>query len=103
VTAAAVAVNVAVLASGATDTDGGTVRAAGALLETATLMPPPGAGLDSVTVHGVTEDAARLIFVHCSDVTVGGVTAGGATVGGATSERLAVVPTPFRVAVTVAC
>ena len=92
VTAAVVAVNVAVVAPGATVTEVGTVSAAVALLDNATLVPPVGAAFEIVTVHVVLEDAAGVVLPHCKEVTV-------ATVK---SERLAVTLTPFRAPVTVA-
>ena len=69
-TAAAVAVNVAVVAAAGTATDAGTVNAEVALLERVTVEPPVGAALERVTVQVVVEDAARVVFVHCSDVSV---------------------------------
>ena len=92
VTAAAVAVKVVEEAPTVTVTDGGTVTAEVLLLAIATLEPPAGAGLESVTVQVVEADATRLVLLHCRDVME----------MGATSERLAEVRTPFRVAVVVA-
>ena len=62
--------NVAVVAAAATVADAGTVNAEVALLESVTVVPPVGAALERVTVHVVVEDAARVVFVHCSDVNV---------------------------------
>ncbi|MCU1336772.1 MAG: hypothetical protein JWO19_2353 [Bryobacterales bacterium] len=92
VTVAAVAVKVAVVAAAATVTDAGTVNAEVALLERVTAEPPAGATLESVTVQGVVEDAARVVLVHCREVKV---------IGGAVIVRLAVLLEPLRVAVMV--
>jgi hypothetical protein len=70
VTAAAAAVNDAVVAPVGIVTDAGTVSAEVALLERVTVIPPVGAALERVTVQVVVEDAARVVFVHCSDVSV---------------------------------
>ena len=86
--AAAAAVKVVVVAPGATVTEDGTATADVALLERLTVEPPEGAGLESVTVQEVVEEAARVVLVHCREVGV----------GGATSDKLAVALTPFRVA-----
>ena len=86
------AVNVALVAAAATETDAGTLRAEGVLLDNATLTPPVAAALDSVTVHIVVEDAASVVPAHCSEDTV----------TGATRERPAVTVTPFSAALTVA-
>ena len=64
VTAAAVAVKVAVAAAEGTVTEEGTVRAAVLLLERATTEPPEGAGLERVTVQVVVEEAARVLVAH---------------------------------------
>jgi hypothetical protein len=92
VTAAAVAVKVAVVAAAATVTDAGTVTAEVALLETVTVEPPVGVALDSVTVQGVVEDAAKVVLVHCKEVML---------IGGAVIVRVAVLLEPLRVAVMV--
>ena len=64
VTAAAAAVNVAVVAAAATVTDAGTVNAEVALLESVTMEPPAGAAFESTTLQVVVADAARVVFVH---------------------------------------
>jgi hypothetical protein len=92
VTAAAVAVKVAVVAVAGTVTEAGTVTTEVALLERATEDPPEGAALDRVTVHVVVVDAARVVLPHTRDVGV----------AGATSDKLAVALEPFKVALTVA-
>ena len=58
------------VAAAGTATDAGTVNAEVALLERVTVEPPVGAALERVTVQVVVEDAARVVFVHCSDVSV---------------------------------
>ena len=70
VTAAAVAVKVAVVAPAATAAQSGTVRAAFELLDSATWVPPVGAAFEIVTVHVVVEDGAGVVLPHCKDVTV---------------------------------
>ena len=62
--------NVAVVAAAWTVTDAGTVNAEVALLESVTVVPPVGAAVERVTVQVVVADAARVVFVHCSDVNV---------------------------------
>jgi hypothetical protein len=75
VTAATLAVKVAVVAAAATTTEAGTVRAAVALLDNATLVPPVDAAFDKVTVQVVVDDGARLVLAHCSeDTVIGAVT-----------------------------
>jgi hypothetical protein len=91
--AVAVAVKVAVVAPDCTSTEAGTVKAETRLLDSATVVPPAGAAFETVTVQGVEAEAVRLALPHCSDVMVIGTM-------GATSERLAVVLTPFKLAVT---
>jgi hypothetical protein len=91
-TVPAVAVKVAVDAVAGTRTEAGTANAVVALLESATVEPPVGAALERVTVHVVVDNTARLVLMHCSEVTR----------GGATSDRLAVLVTPLSVPVTVA-
>jgi hypothetical protein len=90
VTAAAVAVNVAVVAEAATVTEAGTVNADDRLLERVTVEPPEGAALERVTVQVVLEEADRAVVAHAS---AAGVT-------GATSAMLAVLVTPIKVPVT---
>ena len=70
VTAAAAAVNDAVVAPAGIVTDAGTVSAEVALLERVTMEPPAGATFESTTLQVVVADAARVVFVHCSDVNV---------------------------------
>ncbi len=68
-TVPAAAVNEEVAAVAGTVTDAGTVTEA--LLEFRdTVVPPVGAGLESVTVQGVVTLEARLEAVHCSEDTV---------------------------------
>jgi hypothetical protein len=90
-TVAAVAVKVAVVAPDCTSTEAGTVKAETRLLDSATVVPPAGAAFEMVTVQVVEAEAARLALPHCSDVICIEV---------ATSERLAVVLTPLKLAVT---
>ena len=92
VTAAVVAVKVAVVAPAPTVTEAGTVTAPVALLDNATLVPPSDAAFEIVTVHVVVEDAPGVVLPHCRDVTAGTTT----------SERFAVTLTPFSAPVTVA-
>jgi hypothetical protein len=75
VTAAAVAVNVAVVAAAATVTDAGTVTAEVALLERATAAPPAGAACERVTVQVVVADGANVVLVQRREVGVTGVVA----------------------------
>ena len=91
VTAAAVAVKVAVVAAAATVTDVGTVTAEVALLERVTRELPVGEALESVTVQDVVEDATRVVLVHCREVKV----------IGAVSVRVTVLLEPLRVVVMV--
>ena len=72
VTAAAVAVNVAVVAPAATVTEAGTVRAM-LLLERSTAAPPAGAAAVSLTVQAAEEPEATLVGVQVSVDNVGGV------------------------------
>ena len=88
----AVAVKVAVVADAGTVIEAGTVNAVIALLESATLAPPAGAALDSVTVQAVDNREPRLMLEQLSELRVTCTT----------SDRLAVRLTPFRVAVAVA-
>ena len=69
VTAAAVAVNVAVFAPDATVTDAGTVTAAATLLDSETVVPALGADADSVTVQVVAAEGAKTVLAHCTPVT----------------------------------
>jgi hypothetical protein len=92
VTAAEVAVKVAVVDEAGTVTDAGTVTAKGTLLVNATTAPPDGAALDSVTVQDMVPDGAIELFGHCSDVRL----ATGATV------RVVVWLAPLSVAVMIA-
>ena len=62
VTAAAVAVKVAVVAVAGTATDGGTVSAEVRLLDRPTVEPVAGAGAESVTVQVVEVEAARVML-----------------------------------------
>jgi hypothetical protein len=66
--AAAVALNVAVVAPAATVTDAGTVTEA-LLLASVTPDPPAGAGCVSVTVHVPTALGPRLVGVHATPET----------------------------------
>ena len=84
------AVKVAVEAAAGTVTDPGTVSAPVLLLERVTVEPPLGAALERVTVHVVEAEAVRVVLPHWMD---DGVT------GAPTSDRFAVLPIPFRVAV----
>ena len=93
VTAAAVAVKVAVVAPEGTSTEAGTVKAEVRLLERKTVEPAVGADLEIVTVQVVEAEAARVVLPHCREESV----------MGANSERLALVLAPFKVAVAVAC
>ena len=68
-TAAAVAVKVAVVAPDCTKIESGTVRAEVKLLESDTVVPAAGADWESVTLQVVEADAARLVVPHCRDVT----------------------------------
>ena len=68
VTAAAVAVNVIVIAPAGTSTETGTVNAEVRLLERDTVVPPVGAALEMMTLQLVEPEAARLVLPHCSDV-----------------------------------
>jgi hypothetical protein len=68
----AVAVKVAEDAAAGTVTEAGTVSTEVALLERATLEPPAGAALESVTVQVVVEDAGTVVLVHCRELSVGG-------------------------------
>jgi hypothetical protein len=63
IVAAAVALNVAVVAPEATVTDAGTVREA-LLLATVTFEPPLGAAWASVAVHVLTAPCPRLVGLH---------------------------------------
>jgi hypothetical protein len=74
VTAAAVAVKVAVVAPEGTSTEAGTVKAEVRLLERATREPPVGAALERLTVQEVEVEAARLVLTHSSDESVTGMT-----------------------------
>ena len=65
IVAAAVALNVAVVAPAATVTDGGTVSEA-LLLASVTLEPPVGAVWVSVTVHVLTALCPRLVGLHAT-------------------------------------
>ena len=89
-TAEAVAVNVAVVAPDGTRTEAGTVNAEATLLESKTVAPPLGAAFEIVIVQEVEPDAASLVLPHCMEVIE----------MGACSERLAVVLTAFKLAVT---
>jgi len=66
VTAAAVAVNVAVVAPELTVTDAGTVTAAATLLDSETVVPALGAAAASVTVQVVAAEGARTLLAHCT-------------------------------------
>ena len=83
--------NVAEVALAGTVTDPGTVRADGALLESATTMLPA-EDFDKVTVQVVLALEARLAVAHCRDESV---------TGGDTRERVADVEEPFSMAVSV--
>jgi hypothetical protein len=63
IVAAAVALNVAVVAPEATVTDAGTVSEA-LLLARATFEPPEGAAWASVTIHVLTALCPRLVGLH---------------------------------------
>ena len=92
VTAAAVAIKVAVVAAEATVTEAGTVKAEVLLLERSTTEPPEGAAFERVTVQVVVARIARVVLAHCRDVGVATVT----------SDKLEVALTPFSVALAVA-
>jgi hypothetical protein len=68
VTAAAVAVNVVVIAPAGTSTETGTVNAEVRLLERDTVVPPVGAALEMMTGQLAEPEAARLLLPHCSAV-----------------------------------
>ena len=70
VTAAAVAVKVAVVAPAGTSTEAGTVKAEVRLLVSETVVPALGAALETVTVHVVLAEAAKLVLPHCRAETV---------------------------------
>jgi len=74
VTAAAVAVKVAIVAPDDTGIEAGTVKAETRLLASATLTPPAGAALESVTVQVVVPEAVKVVLPHCSDETDTGAT-----------------------------
>ena len=90
-TAAAVAVKVAVVAPDCTSTEAGTVRAEVRLLASETVDPLGGAGAEMATVQVVEAEAAKVVLAHCREL-----------ICSATSERLAVTLTAFKAAVTVA-
>ena len=92
VTAAAVAVKVAVVAAAATVTEAGTVTAEVRLLERATDDPPVGAALERVTVQVVVAEAARVVLAQSRELSVGGA---------AVTLMVAVLLEPLRVAVRV--
>jgi hypothetical protein len=69
VTAAAVAVKVAVVAPPGTVTVAGMVSADANVLTRVTTDPPAGAAFERVTVQTVDVDAARLVELHASEVT----------------------------------
>ena len=84
----AVAVNVAVVAAAGTRTDPGAVKA-DRLLERATVAPPAGAALDSVTVHVVEAEGFNETLAQERELS---------DIGG-TTEIATVLTPPFRVAV----
>jgi hypothetical protein len=63
-----------------------------ALLDKETATPPEGAGLESVTVHVVEDDACKVVLPHCTELTRGGVI----------KDKFAVAFAPLNEAVTVA-
>jgi len=67
VTAAALAVKVALVALAGTATEAGTVSAEVRLLERATVEPAAGAGPERVTVQVVEAEAARVVLAHCRE------------------------------------
>lgn len=71
-TAAAAAVNVALVAPCATVTDAGTDSAAGALLASDTLVPLLPAAFETVTVQVVVPEAGTDELPHCREVIVAG-------------------------------
>ncbi len=95
VTAAAVALKVAVVALAGTVIEAGTVRAEVKLLESATMDPFVGAGPESVTVQGVEVEAGTRVVPHCREEMVRGAA------GAAMESATALVEEP-RAAVTVA-
>ena len=72
-TAAAVAVKVAVVAPEGTSTEAGTVKAEVRLLESETVDPPMGAELERLTVQEVEVEAERLVLTHSRDEMVRGM------------------------------
>jgi hypothetical protein len=72
-TAAVVALKVAEVAAAATVTDAGTVRTA-LVLDRATVAPPVGAAVVSVTVHVLEELGPRLVGLQVSEETNTGAT-----------------------------
>ena len=74
-TAAALAVKVALVAPAGTSTETGTVRAEVRLLASATLEPLPEAALERTTVQVVEAEAGRLVLVHCrEEIVIGAMT-----------------------------
>ena len=72
-TAAAVAVKVAVAAPAGTRTEAGTVSADVRLLARETVVPAVGAA-ESVIVHEVEAEAPRVVLAHCSpEMVIGAV------------------------------
>jgi hypothetical protein len=71
---AAVARNVALVVPAGTNTDTGTLKTVTGLLKSATMVPPMGAALETVTVQLVDAEAAKLVLSHCSEVIVVGQT-----------------------------
>ena len=66
---AAVMVKVAEEEPAAICTEPGTIRAAGRLLASATLAPPPGAAWERVTVQVVDAAALSVVLTHCREET----------------------------------
>ena len=81
------------MAPAGTCTEAGSDRTVAMLLKGKTVIPPAGAALDMVTAQVVEAPGTRLRLPHDSDVIC----------AGATSERLAVLLAPFKLAVTDAC
>ena len=92
VTAAAVTAKVALVALAGTATEAGTLSAEGRLLVRTTVEPVAGAGSERVIMQAAEVEAGMVVLAHSRDEIR----------PGATSEMLAVVLAPFKVAVMVA-
>jgi hypothetical protein len=95
VTAAAVAVKMAVVAPERTSTDAGTVKAEVRLLDSETVEPAGGADFDILTVQEVEAEAASVVVAHCREEMVIG------TIGAVMEKVRGLVELPMD-AVTVA-